>query len=323
MQWIRDMSAEESLTKLGFTFKVPAVVQLSSLKIAESLSNNARFKASTDNDSVIQYSYAMSHGVSFPAIVIDQAGMILAGNNRVAAAMMAGLKTIGAYVVTNGDQKMRDLFVRTDNTRHGLALSEEEKIQQCLWLHETHGISFKELNSTYFGGNPSTYNKIISEAHDRTITAQLEKAGVNPDKIPKSIRTKLHPLAPVGANGGIANLKILRAVGRAILDCSLRDNEVGDLMAAVKTGESERATIDIINNFTAAIDKKRKGSTTSPLKSKLLAKLAAVRQFLGDGDNGTPITSLKQLELTPPEIKEVKKHATEIIKLLTALKKAD
>ena len=163
MGWYKDQKVEQLMASLGIKYDYRVGIPISKLE-KTSARDNARFGESIDPDFVEMYTYAMKQGTRFPAPVLSPRLKVLAGNQRIAAAQKAGQEAIDAYIVTEATPEAVEEFARRDNIDHGKNLSEDQKIESCVGLHRHHGLSLKDLNNRFFGGNPKTYDKICQMA---------------------------------------------------------------------------------------------------------------------------------------------------------------
>lgn len=130
-----DARIEEDLDKKAVAWTFVAKVDPSQFDAERSLSNNARFTA-IDEKRVEQYTEAMKRGDAFPPVVAHKQGnlfVITDGNHRLQAAIKAG-KPLAVYDITGAESQVIVLLSFEANTRHGLPTSEEERIQQALYL---------------------------------------------------------------------------------------------------------------------------------------------------------------------------------------------
>lgn len=136
---------EEWLQSHGVSFTGQRI-KIADINIRRSLQNQARFQP-LDEGLVATYSEAMSAGTRFPPIVVldDASGyLVLDGNHRVAAAQVAGIDEIDAYVTSGLSERLVSVLTFDANTKHGLPTSPEERKQHAVYLVETAGISQKE-----------------------------------------------------------------------------------------------------------------------------------------------------------------------------------
>ena len=326
MQWIKDPVAEKQLADLGAEWTYSKGVLISSLKVAASLKNNARIGKAINDDTVLAYAYQLEEGAPFPAIVTTPQGQILAGNHRVAAAILAGNggiqgKSIDCYVITNGTKGMYDQFTRTDNTRHGEKLTEEQMIQHCIHLHMNYKTPLTELNRKWFGKNSRTYTKLQNAWYAHKVSQILNEEAIDADKLSPGAKAKLYMLAP-SKGGGIQNLKLLKKMAKTAIRGRYTDTEVSELTKVVKKSPDEKSGIDAIKAYDAARTKPQsQRAAANPVRSRFLSGVSGLKNFFEKGVNGAKLTSLNQLDLTDEQIREVAKTFTKLSKVMADLKR--
>lgn len=105
------------------------------------LANQARLEP-LNEAAVEQYAADMAAGAIFPPIVLRDR-IPVGGNHRTAAARRAGRTTLAAYLVHCDDDQAHLLAIE-DNRRHGLPLSDEERVWHALALHRDQGHTLAE-----------------------------------------------------------------------------------------------------------------------------------------------------------------------------------
>ena len=154
MNWGQDLQMEGLLQDLGITPKVQDVL-VAKILLEASLKNNACFGEvliSTNVDSIFGAltSDEPTH-ITMPMTVVDEQPngyFVLSGNNRIAAAVRAGLKTIPCYVVNVDDELKRDRICREANKWHGVKLSPEEAARHALALMERYSMTLSLVKET-------------------------------------------------------------------------------------------------------------------------------------------------------------------------------
>lgn len=298
MEWIRDQVVEKKLADLGAKWEFK-IIKISSLLIEESKQNNARFKP-IDDEQVLKYAVAMEGGMPFVGIVITPQHKILAGNHRVAAAIWANEKVIGAYVVKNGDQRMYDTFIRADNTRHGQGLDDEEAIQHCIHRHVVNGESLTDLNKEYFGGSTAKYQRLLGAWQANVVATHLSAEGVDVDKLRcicgRTALQRLHVLCP-SEHGGMRMIRVLREAAQTAIKHRLGEGDVQLMVRSVKDTKSESEALEAIKEFSRQHGKALRSGPALPKRKEFLKRLSCLVNYLATGNDGHPFTSLAELEI--------------------------
>jgi len=108
-------------------------VPISEIDLELSRHNNARLAVNgLDDDTVLTYCEAMQDGAVFPAGIgyMSRKGkvVLVAGNQRVAAADLAHMPRFPIYVLTNPTRLQILELTATNNNQHGLSLRYEERL---------------------------------------------------------------------------------------------------------------------------------------------------------------------------------------------------
>lgn len=139
---------------------------LKDLQVKASRGNNARLTATIHDELVESLALALEDNRALPAIIVDETGYILDGNNRVAAVEHFDDPAfpVMAYVVKGLTDIQKDTIVRTANRRHGQRIVESEQLAQAANHYRTfvegkksgksisavakeHGVSLAKLNN--------------------------------------------------------------------------------------------------------------------------------------------------------------------------------
>lgn len=310
--WHRNPAVEGLLTEIGMTYEYRHNVPIKSLKLRESLENNARFGSALDEARVSKYSFEMKAGKSFPAPVVSQQGLILAGNQRINAAVNAGRTAIDAYVIVKSAQSQVDDFIRRDNTLHGKELTDDEKIQTCVEQHRKHGMAITKLNDMYFGGDGKSYQKIVSANQAKDVEERLLQKNVVTTQLSESTLTALHPLRE--------NINTLRDTAQLALDFKLNTSEMDGVVKAIREKDTEEDRKAIIAEFRSTQVRRTRTGTVAP-EASLKRQLGIFLKFLNSGHNGKPFPAIETLVKDKETAKELAETANAIIDGLKLLKR--
>ena len=237
-----DGQIEDWLKNHGAVFE-GARIPVASVDIRRSLQNQARFQP-LEESLVATYSEAMSEGTRFPPIVVLDDGkaggyLVLDGNHRVAAAQVAGVDTLDAYILTGANERLTAVLTFDANTRHGLPTSPEERKQHAVYLVETAGISQKEaarmLNVGYADLGKSL---AISRASRRMAALGIERW----QNIAPSNRGRLGAIQSDVVFKAAADLAVLARLGTvAVSDFVTEINTTSTEADGLAAVEAERA----------------------------------------------------------------------------------
>lgn len=284
--WHRDTKTEQLLRDVGIKAEFRQGIPITKLKIEESLRNNARIDP-LDQIKVDKYAFDMARGVSFPAPIITDTYIIMAGNQRSAAAIKANRSVIDAYVVSGYTQEQYDDLIRRDNTTHGKALTESEIMATCIELNRRYGRSLRELNNQYFGGNSQTYGRMIAASHRETVAGRLNKKGVAATRLKDAHLEKMHP---------VQDDNVLRDLGILTLDYSLSTDALADIVTEIGKKPSEAERKQVVVQKRHEWEARVKGVPTASPGTALCKQLLSFRKFLATGNGGKPFPQLHALD---------------------------
>ncbi|HXH58446.1 ParB/RepB/Spo0J family partition protein [Iamia sp.] len=121
------------------TWELVPDIDILSVDVVAGLANQARL-TSLNEDVVDRYAADMAAGARFPPVVLNRVGgrlIPVGGNHRLAAARRAGVATLPAYVLDEVDDTTVHLLAIEDNRRHGLPLTDEERLHHAVHLTQT------------------------------------------------------------------------------------------------------------------------------------------------------------------------------------------
>jgi hypothetical protein len=309
--WHQDVATEQMLKDIGIRFVLRKAIPIKQLKIKDSLNNNARMADALCGDQVEMYSYYMSRGFSFPAIVLKSDYLILAGNQRRAAAQEAGRTTIDAYVIDpSTPQAKLDDFVRRDNIKHGIPLTEEEKIQTCVWLSQEHGTPLKDLCAKYFGNNSNVYQRIVSASEAHAVVKRLKTLGVTMPSLPQATLVNMH---------SVKDDDVLRNLYFLARDFALPSTEVDRISDQISSKGSEAERLAVISGKKTEMTKQAKTGVVQ-IDALLLKRISSVLGFLESGYHGKPFPPIEKITMDKSRRRELQGVIEEAITRLKSLK---
>lgn len=140
---VQKASIELMLDSLGVGHMYYEVWPLDKIDVEASRRNQAREKP-LDPEHVEELRAALANGATLPPVIghVNDKGLLvlLGGNHRQAAHEAFGAESISAYDVKASSQDIRDAIMVADNSTHGLAMSDEERI--------VHGLNFMDKGVT-------------------------------------------------------------------------------------------------------------------------------------------------------------------------------
>lgn len=289
--------SEQYFNELGVKWAYQSNIPLAHFDVEASKRNQSRFRPLLE-DVVDSYALAMLDGVQFPAVIAyERAGryILLDGNQRLAAARIAELETLDAYVVEVEDSYLRDLLARTLNVRlDGQQITSEERIAHATYLVEKAGVSVQAAAARFYL-RPGT---LSGQMRAQEVRRDLEGQGIKLDR--KMPETTLRALSPIKLREPRKQVALL--IERARLGA----NEAVALCKEVSAQKSEADMLALLAKKHVELVSRQQHVGTNrmkrpwPLRSRLLATMQAVEKIF-DG-----IQHPAQAELvTMPQIKEV------------------
>ena len=255
--WVRSSIVEEhlkSIKNLRFEYRI---INISNLKIKESLISNSRFKSKLDMEHVNRLSIGMASKKPFVPPIVTSSNEIISGNHRIAAASEIDTE-IYAYVLLNADKDTKELIRRTDNADHGLSLSKDELLQQAVYLHNHHNLTISEAARKM----NLKYDMVQSYVNSTKVREYLESKGVNTINLHHSVLVLLHTFDDYDI---IEEMGRTAAVGRFTYD------QVKIIVDELKKKNGKENKIAHIKEFRGSIVAlKDKRSAFKPIRNKLL-----------------------------------------------------
>jgi len=279
------MAEVAQLTGTELKYEFRQAVPISSLKIGPSKKNNARLEP-VEEDVAARYAADMRKGDVFPATVILDNGLILAGNTRVKAAQMAGADAVAAYVICGITPGQQFFFVRRDNAKHGVPLSMDMQVETCAELHLTYGMPVKTLCDLWFGTALSYYNRIIDAVHARKVVAKL--SGWKEISVAGTARSTLAALYPL-----LDSRHVLRGAADVVTRHGYSSAQTSALLASIKAKDNEADKLAVIEEDRRANEGRVKGTPRYDLDFK--RELNRLLNFLETAANGKPLPGVSKI----------------------------
>lgn len=226
--WVEDL-----LRQRGISYS-REVIPLASIDVDASLHNQARHLP-LHEETVAMYEAAMANGDAFPAIVARRLHgkyVIADGNHRVRSAQNAGFTHIHCFVIGEAADRQVELFTYEANTKHGLATSLEERIQQGLYLVEI-GNTPKVVASSLNIPEQRFYKEVsLARFEARMIEAQVDLSSF-------STNQKLRLAA-------IPNDNVVRALAELLTEGAVGSTEMSEIVTKVRAERTESDALGLI-----------------------------------------------------------------------------
>lgn len=310
MVWVRDEAFEHQCARHGIAFSLERRL-ISSLNIATSLHNNSRLDP-LDDDVVERYAADMVRGDGFPPIIITATNDILAGNHRTAAAKKADLKEVVCYVVddkstNNKPSLVRAIITRGDNRRHGLAQSDDEMIHHAVVFREQYNCSFEQI-AEYLHVPQNKLKWLETQLRAIELQTNIQRHGADVRSLSRGHFVKMLPIATNTEH----MLAVCELVNEFVLSQESTDQLVRDIKRT-RTAHTRKAVVDKWrSNLTQLSPSSSKPTRTRLLEFFVGSKPKCLHHFLEAGNDGKPIASLADTQLTLEDIPVFLKQWNEV-----------
>jgi hypothetical protein len=220
------------------------LVPISKIDQKNSHLNQARIAEPIDEDQVILYAQSMSDGAVFPPIVVFKRGalyIVLDGNHRVAAAEMADVASLRAYVVKDPTPAQITAFTFAANTRHGLPTSLQDRVRQAIHMVEK---GVKAADAAKQLGIPLT--QLRSGLDTYYAEKRFRSLGIKKfDALTKTTQKKLD---------SIKSDTVLKAAAELTLDARLNGDEVTGLVRRINLLRENKQQLDLVSAERAGLN---------------------------------------------------------------------
>jgi ParB-like chromosome segregation protein Spo0J len=258
---MRDVRIEQRLTAQRVDWRYEDCIALTDIDAKASRANQARHEP-IDDALVERYCLDMIDGVAFPAVVAERnkSGkyVLLDGNHRCAASLMAEKTSIDLYEVKLPSDYVRALLIRTLNLLEGKTLTKEEVLEHAAYLVNHYGKT-KEAVAAELRLKSHTLTDYMRYCNT---LQSLEHSGVvNAKALKQTSVLALHAISLEAPQASAAQL---------VLDAHMLGSEVDALVKAVRQAPTEKRQLEVIEenreNLLGRIQGTRR--STSPARSR-------------------------------------------------------
>lgn len=302
--WCDSASDISLLTKFNVAY-TPCTITASEIDAATSLINGARWTAKVP-DAIDRYILAMKRGDAFPRLIVVKkpAGyVILNGNQRFSAIQMLINEgfyehdvQIGVYAIApDTDSLTLDCILKSANETNGVASTYDERLAHAVALVRDKGVTIKEAANIHLVST-STISAMIAADEERSF---LAKNGVRTETL---ARASLQSIARLGPDESskirIAKLAVLQGLKsddvKAAVSKVLDAKSLAERQSVIKSIEAES------HRQNDALQQSAPGSLTPKRnrRDKFIRALDSLVTFLEAGNNGTPMASIDDLQLS-------------------------
>lgn len=258
MRWVKDPKVEARLRSLGVKFEIETGIPLANIDREEGMRHQVRLQGRLMDDVALKYAIAMEEAdAAFPMPILQKerkARWPWSGNHRLAAAEIAKVETVDAYVVEVYDPVMMDLLPRLVNTWEAVVgMSREEAVINARFMIDKHGMSAADA-AKLFGVKKDTIY-----AHNRAeeVKNKIENIGVPSNGFAKTTLIELHR---------IGNLNALRETASLLHKNKLKGKEAAAVIDDVVKRDTESQQLEELNRWKKALDERNKPKRKSTVK---------------------------------------------------------
>jgi hypothetical protein len=220
------------------------------------LTNQARLTP-LNEDAVDRYAADMEAGAIFPPIVLNHVAgdtrtlIPIGGNHRLAAAERAGRHHLAAYVLDNATPELVHLLALEDNRRHGLPLTNEERMWHAVELHQS-GRTLAEA-AAICGTTVQALTRQLGANKATTRAIRLDLDGVS--RLSVTSRYMLNTLED--------DRVFARALG-LVVDGAVLASEITRLVSTLNQLETRDAIQELSRMEAASVGRTRRGGGRPP-----------------------------------------------------------
>lgn len=273
---------EQVLQREGVEFTYMERLDLNAIDTKAGLANQARLREPIREDLISQYAELYKQDSDGPAIVVWKRKNVnrwvpIDGNQRVAAAKRAKLKTVDAYIVDwAGDEMVLNRLTWSFNNQvNGERISPEEILDHAVSYASKYGVDASTA-AKHFGAKAWEVKRRLSANKMRTILHQRNAS--NAAKLSDDKLEDLRPLANLGED-------IFTLAASTAQLCGLSNPDIKALNEEVKKAKTLDDKVKAVTAFSQSdLVKQRKaqtkGGTIKVTQNGLLPSERLYKQFL-------------------------------------------
>lgn len=269
----RILELEAWLDRNSITWELVDELPVDEIDHIGGLANQARLQP-LDEEVVDRYAADMEAGALFPPIILRRAGCALipvGGNHRTAAARKAKRPTLPAYLVDVDDEHAHLLAIE-DNRRHGLPLSDEERLYHAVQL-----------------ANGGKHTAAEAAKICGLTTAKLQTQLAANKGAARAIHLDVDGWAALSTTarakcGSINNDSLFARVVPLVANGSILSNEIADIVSRINTAEWPKAVelVDALELDSRQRTRRTRGHPVSKVRApatRLLHDLDGIMNF--------------------------------------------
>lgn len=256
---MRDARYENWLSIINnVAFEYLAEVPIGEINKEESLKNQARHGGKPlDDNRVFEMALAIESGAEMPAVICYEhptfGKVLITGNHRHAAHLLAGKSVVDCYLVQVTDAKIIDLLTRTANSVEGMGQSREQNLHHIKYLVDQ-GLSVKDIARRF---NYSEEN-ICLHLRSMEVRAILVANGIPAraaNELPNATCCELYKLRH--------DHSVMIDAGRLLIKESLNSSHAKRLCAQLSSVNTHQEKVDVMATFGQQREVKRQNERRS------------------------------------------------------------
>lgn len=304
-----DPDAETVLNFVNAEFVVKDVT-LEEIDWVASSNNCARLYEPLKDEKIEDYHQSMSRGDIFPMTVLESTakGLVILGGNQRMSAMkrLTGEPiVVAAYVVRPLAEHMRDVVIRSLNSRHGWGSEKEERIVHAVYMVQKHGIAVSDAAKLMVVSESIILDRMRAES----VRVNLARKGVDASKMPTSSLVAL---------ARVKNEKALIALASTAVKQKATAPQIAATAKAVEAATSIGEVNKIVKQFDTELQSSVKAETKSasrikrPRRDRFLRYMETLSHFLERENDGTGFSTFAELQCSGDDLDKVRAMAAKI-----------
>lgn len=303
MKWRPDYLAEQCLERMDIKWQL-GVISASSIDKAASIANCARAR-SIDAATSDNYRIAMARDEIFPRICVVKRGskyVIAGGNHRHDAAIKNGESQFDAMIVDEIDQHTFNILCKSLNSRTGLQVSSELRLEQAAELVEKYNVPAKQAALQLNVHVDAIYKYL--RAQDVLSLADSEGLQCEWDQ------TQSAELGTIKSRP--VKVLVLKQTGGRKVDVK----SVLDLKRRLAGIQTEKEMVETAQAWCKEINQNATAAKSRLLRPRRTMIVKAVSQFCNSFDK---VESIEQSQMTIEELNEVKEKCLNTIRKISSI----
>jgi hypothetical protein len=234
----RDPRTEQYLTQQAVNWKHVPGVPIADFDLNASLKNQARLTGALNKDTVQEYALAMIDGVEFPSVVsrrVNGKEILLSGNHRLHAAVVAELDKFDTYRIDTDDPFLIERITRSINSIEGMRPSRKESVAQAVYLVDGRHMTAKAAAAEFH----IPVEAVLKAMRTSATRKRLAALGENPEL----------PDAHLDTLNAVKSDRVLKPIGELVRLAQLPSEVVDALVKEVRAAGDEESQLRTVSQW--------------------------------------------------------------------------